>query len=704
MTPRILPVRNIGHWRSRYSESEKEQIKQEKQGWWKNIFVYIRRSTTNKQELSLQRQEDDAQDTIKKNGIDSNKVEYYIESKTAYDGVKEKDGKLVRKRIEFTRMLSDIDESKKPVTILTYEPSRLSRNDKDTGEILDRLFWEYNAKKRNIECIMFNDRQRWMPDMEKAPIKQALLNANAESERIGIRSSKGNIRQLRWGRYTYSTPRGIDRLKKWENTLKTNADMPYILKAWEMKADNKDKREITKYLAKYGIKINSFETYFRNSVYSGKVPDPETWELIEVKFEGGKPPISMELFNRVQKTLWIRRVSKHQEGNIITRLLKWEHDKWKNFSTYLAKGKYTTYKSNAYGGFDMSEIKLIEKVLNTILLSLFGIIEDIYWEAFNRIFTQDEVDTHFTNEELLQWRADFRVALDNLPDDEKVYKKLYRSYKRHKFALELLEQGYKLDELSNMKYSELKELSDSFTELHPNHMKYISTSEYHQLQKKCVRMGKMIAERFKWISKVQDYLLECDEKWFATGVLSREAFKDFLSCNFPLWKNYQEAKEEREQGIEALIKEKDNKKQKKIQVAKDALLNGYTSDIAESVQADIQKEIEAIDNQILALSESIDIEEFFDRLPEVLAKTFELSSRVLLQEESEVKREEVYKVIELATFELNPSNKKELKIKLFPVLEAIKKWEKCNWQGRGQTIRTFIENYDMLAEKYGEDF
>ena len=87
-------------------------------------------------------------------------------------------------------MLSDIDASKQPVTILTYEPSRLSRNDKDSGEILDRLFGEYNSKKRNIECIMFNDRQRWTPKMEKAPIKQALLNANSESERIGIRSSK----------------------------------------------------------------------------------------------------------------------------------------------------------------------------------------------------------------------------------------------------------------------------------------------------------------------------------------------------------------------------------------------------------------------------------------------------------------------------------------------------------------------------------
>jgi DNA invertase Pin-like site-specific DNA recombinase len=70
-------------------------------------------------------------------------VEYYIESIAAYNGVKVTNGKTKRRRSEFTRMLKDIDESAKPVTILTYEDSRLSRNDIDTGEVLSRLFGEY---------------------------------------------------------------------------------------------------------------------------------------------------------------------------------------------------------------------------------------------------------------------------------------------------------------------------------------------------------------------------------------------------------------------------------------------------------------------------------------------------------------------------------------------------------------------------------
>lgn len=43
-------------------------------------------------------------------------------------------------------MLDDIDKSPVPVTLLTYEPSRLSRNDYDSQAILDRLFQEYNSE------------------------------------------------------------------------------------------------------------------------------------------------------------------------------------------------------------------------------------------------------------------------------------------------------------------------------------------------------------------------------------------------------------------------------------------------------------------------------------------------------------------------------------------------------------------------------
>jgi len=54
----------------------------------KNIFVYIRRSTTHKQELSIQKQDDSSRETIENNGFNESEVEYYIESITAYGKLK----------------------------------------------------------------------------------------------------------------------------------------------------------------------------------------------------------------------------------------------------------------------------------------------------------------------------------------------------------------------------------------------------------------------------------------------------------------------------------------------------------------------------------------------------------------------------------------------------------------------------------------
>ena len=85
----------------------------------------------------------------------------------------------------------------------------------------------------------------------------------------------------------------------------------------------------------------------------------------------------------------------------------------------------------------------------------------------------------------------------------------------------------------------------------------------------------------------------------------------------------------------------------------------------------IQKEIDRIDKDISELSEATDIDQFFKRLPEVLSKTFELSSRVLHSEEIETMKGDIYKLIEITTFELSIDTQKELQIKLFPALEEL---------------------------------
>ena len=99
---------------------------------------------------------------------------------------------------------------------------------------------------------------------------------------------------------------------------------------------------------------------------------------------------------------------------------------------------------------------------------------------------------------------------------------------------------------------------------------------------------------------------------------------------------------------------------------------GYPYALAQKRIGVIQKEIDRIDKDILDLSEATDIESFFRRLPGVLSKTFELSSKVLHNKEIETMKEDIYKLIEITTFELSIDTQKELHIKLFEVLELLK--------------------------------
>jgi flagellin-specific chaperone FliS len=80
-------------------------------------------------------------------------------------------------------------------------------------------------------------------------------------------------------------------------------------------------------------------------------------------------------------------------------------------------------------------------------------------------------------------------------------------------------------------------------------------------------------------------------------------------------------------------------------------------------------EIKTIENKIQILSQSGEIEHFIDVLPDILAKTFELSQKAIMDQDFEQSREDIMKLIEITTFELTVNTKKELRIKLFDWLE-----------------------------------
>jgi len=119
----------------------------------------------------------------------------------------------------------------------------------------------------------------------------------------------------------------------------------------------------------------------------------------------------------------------------------------------------------------------------------------------------------------------------------------------------------------------------------------------------------------------------------------------------------------------------------------------------------MENDIERIDKEINDFSTGIDIDEYLDRLPEILSKTVELARNAGSREETEEIRADIQKLLEITTVELTVSNKKELKIKLFDVLDSILSGDLDMLEVCTPTdIRTFVENYDRIQEKYGTAF
>jgi len=128
-TPHLKPLKKgIAHGRNSYSESEKyAEYSQETP-----VFAYMRRSTSKvEQEDSLEKQGDCIDLIIKKHNIDEKSVVSFIETRSGFEN---------RKRPKFNEMIQAIDKLKKPCILLAYDSSRLSRNQKDSREIVDRIF------------------------------------------------------------------------------------------------------------------------------------------------------------------------------------------------------------------------------------------------------------------------------------------------------------------------------------------------------------------------------------------------------------------------------------------------------------------------------------------------------------------------------------------------------------------------------------
>ncbi len=83
------------------------------------------------------------------------------------------------------------------------------------------------------------------------------------------------------------------------------------------------------------------------------------------------------------------------------------------------------------------------------------------------------------------------------------------------------------------------------------------------------------------------------------------------------------------------------------------------------------KQIALIDEQISEAVKTSELEGYLDRLPEVLQKTFELATKLDQKREIKEMRDDITKLVQITTFELEVNNKKELKVKLYDVLTSL---------------------------------
>jgi molecular chaperone DnaK (HSP70) len=104
---------------------------------------------------------------------------------------------------------------------------------------------------------------------------------------------------------------------------------------------------------------------------------------------------------------------------------------------------------------------------------------------------------------------------------------------------------------------------------------------------------------------------------------------------------------------------------------------GYNKAEIDETTKDMESAINRIDEEINEFSENSDMEKYLDRLPEVLLKTFELASNAVQKREIKDIHDDVLKLLELTTFELTVNNKKELKVKLFDVLDRLISSDNC---------------------------
>lgn len=575
-------------------------------------------------------------------------------------------------------MLEAIDKCKEPCIILCRDTSRLSRNPTDNLAIANRLFWD-NQTKKSIGSIFFLwenfSVQEWIDKSNKKYIVDTLHQNYTDSMETKEKSMAGILLKLSGWEFPYTPPKwlsrvnihGIKRASKHEKTtLMQNEDMSFIKRAFQMKVEWKTAKEISKYLKQYGnINIAEkkiVESIISNTVYKWEYEEQTTKKFFHnIKFFDGALPISKDLWDRANATIGkrgngygdkqadhiARGKIKHEDGNPFY-LYATTKPSWKKYRAYGAEIKTNGWERKTV---NIMESKIIKEFLSVAMPKIKSIYYVLAWgEKPEDFFSQTE---HLSNERKEEIRnainCDNKEAYQETGNERyNIFFKTFEEYKnyRNQVKKEMIDLIFSL----GMGELDMDVFEADIDEIYKDDITEIECNP---------------DENHPYLSLKEELLLT-----YKKTIIGREKLKEALSqaTVFDREKGEQEIRDQQKKWLE---QKKQILEEEKKNINKKAFKLGYTAEMANEMKEDTDKEIYDIQIQIDALSESTDMEQYLERLPEILKKLHELTSNVLCEADLDDMRDDVKKLIDIVAHELVINNKKELKVELYDTLNNL---------------------------------
>ena len=506
--------------------------------------------------------------------------------------------------------------------------------------------------------------EEWNDKTNKKHIVDTLHQNYTDSMENKEKCIAGVLLKLEQGEFPYCPPHGLKRVnREWlprktrneKTTLMQDEEMLFIRHAFEMKAKGRTAKEICQYLKQYGnISIsgkNLVETLFANPVYKGIYTEKTTGRAFQnIKFWEWKSPIDSELWERANAKVGKRGYGfgEWQVEHIAPWILK--HESGKNLYLYKAKGIYNAYQTEIKGengkrkSIGIMESALVRKFLDYAIPKILNAYQNI-GKQISTSFIENQ--KRFTKDFINKYPSWGTISMLKLAE---------------KTPGNIIGNGVAMKVL-NYTESQNGDIEIEFM------------------------VPKTIDEKMKKIIEER------------TGIDFVEILKE--SPEISMLQNEARSREQQKKELE---EKKQALEEEKKSIDKKAFKLWYTADVANEMKQETENEIREIEAQIDLLSESTDIEEYLDRLPNILLDLHELSSRVLSEADYEDLRDDIRQLMEIVSHELILTNKKELKVKLLEGLEnleTVEMWNGAQLTSHTRTaIKEFVENYDRVKANY----